>query len=469
MIVTELLERLEQGEHVSQEFKRCSALPESDTFETICSFANRQGGSIFLGVEDDGTIAGVNPKLIRDIERNIANVTSNPNSFNTAPAFETERISTDLGIVLRVWIPAGPSIYRYKGTVFDRRADADVRVRDDSLISQMYMRKQNAYSERRIYPYVTAADLRSDLIQRTRDMIRMRNPEHPWLSLDTEHMLRAAKLYGRNRETGEQGLTLAAMLLLGTDEVIGDVLPAYKTDAIVRQKNLDRYDDRLTVRTNLLDSYSALIAFAQNHLPDPFVLNGDVRVSARNIICRELISNMLIHREYTHPFISKLVIGLDGIHTENASRSMFEGPVTLDDFNPIPKNPIIADFFVQIGWADELGSGTRNLYRYSQLYSGVAPDLRDGDIFRAFVPSPQKPLTNRKQAAPSGQHSADGTVNRAILDLLANHKTITSAEVARQAGVVPRTAQRHLIKLVREGKLVAEGTNRNRSYHRAEP
>ena len=92
MIVTELLERLEQGEHVSQEFKRCSALPESDTFETICSFANRQGGSIFLGVEDDGTIVGVNPKLIRDIERNIANVTSNPNSFNTAPAFETERI-----------------------------------------------------------------------------------------------------------------------------------------------------------------------------------------------------------------------------------------------------------------------------------------------------------------------------------------------------------------------------------------
>ncbi|WP_241519726.1 helix-turn-helix domain-containing protein [Bifidobacterium callitrichidarum] len=61
----ELQSRLPQGESVSQEFKRCGALPEADVFETVCSSANRQGGSIFLGV---------NPKLVRDIERNIANV-----------------------------------------------------------------------------------------------------------------------------------------------------------------------------------------------------------------------------------------------------------------------------------------------------------------------------------------------------------------------------------------------------------
>ena len=108
----------------------------------------------------------------------------------------------------------------------------------------------------------------------------------------------------------------------------------------------------------------------------PFVLDAGVRVSARNIICRELVSNLLIHREYTHPLIARLVIGNDGIHTENASRALFEGRVTLDDFNPMPKNPIIAGFFTQIGRADELGSGTRNLYKYSRLYSGREPVAR---------------------------------------------------------------------------------------------
>lgn len=38
---------------------------------------------------------------------------------------------------------------------------------------------------------------------------------------------------GRDRQTGEQGLTLTAVLLLGLDEAIGEARPAYKTDALV--------------------------------------------------------------------------------------------------------------------------------------------------------------------------------------------------------------------------------------------
>lgn len=48
-----------KDEGLTAEFKRCGNQPEKDTFETICSFANRQGGSIFLGVQDDGAVLGV--------------------------------------------------------------------------------------------------------------------------------------------------------------------------------------------------------------------------------------------------------------------------------------------------------------------------------------------------------------------------------------------------------------------------
>lgn len=473
MTPDELKSKIVQGEGVSQEFKRCGSFPESDTFETICSFANRQGGSIFLGVSDDGEIRGVNRRIVRDIERNIANVTCNPNVFDPAPAFESERIDTGEELVLRIWVPAGPSVYRYKNVVYDRRADADIRVRDDSQISLMYLRKQSIYSERRIYPYVTVEDLRQDLIERTYDLIRLRDPNHPWLALDCDHMLRAAKLYSRDRQTGEQGLTLASVLLLGTDEVIGDVCPAYKTDALVRRRNVDRYDDRLTVSTNLLDAYDQLTAFAHAQMPDTFILENDIRVSARNIICRELISNLLIHREYTNPFIARLVIDNDGIRTENASRALFEGRVTLDDFNPMPKNPIIAGFFTQIGRADDLGSGTRNIYRYSRLYSGKEPVLEDGDVFKAFVPVPngasgightESVLSRRVQVDVA--QSVD-TVDETIARLLAEHGTVSSAEVAQEAQVTVRTALRHLTKLTRSGLICAEGENRNRRYRLA--
>ena len=62
---------------------------------------------------------------------------------------------------------------------------------------------------------------------------------------------------------------------------------------------------------------------------------------------------------------------------------------------PYSKNPIIANFFHQIGRADELGSGVRNLYHYVKLYSGADPIFDEDDVFRLTVPlnaehSPEK-------------------------------------------------------------------------------
>ena len=49
---------LRDGEGMHVEFKRCGQKPEIDTFESICAFANRTGGSVYLGVLDDGEVFG---------------------------------------------------------------------------------------------------------------------------------------------------------------------------------------------------------------------------------------------------------------------------------------------------------------------------------------------------------------------------------------------------------------------------
>ena len=125
-----------------------------------------------------------------------------------------------------------------------------------------------------------------------------------------------------------------------------------------------RYDDRLVVKTNLLEAYDLLVGFCEKWLPDSFALEGMQRVSARDVIVRELVSNALIHRKFISPYIAKLVIDEEGIRTKNASRSLYSGPLTPDNLDPTPKNPIIANFFSQIGRAEELGSGTRNIFKY---------------------------------------------------------------------------------------------------------
>lgn len=118
----ELKKRLRAGGGMSTEFKRCGGQPGEDVFETICSFANRQGGGLLLGVSDDGLLLGVPQKAVADVQRNIVNVVNNPKLFNTAPVIETEVIECDGKTVVRVWVSMGPS---YKGVIYDRMADAD--------------------------------------------------------------------------------------------------------------------------------------------------------------------------------------------------------------------------------------------------------------------------------------------------------------------------------------------------------
>lgn len=167
---------------------------------------------------------------------------------------------------------------------------------------------------------------------------------------------------------------------------IENVAPAYVTDALVRKVNVDRYDDREVIKTNLIESYNQLNGIRKKHLLDKFFLEDTVNKSLRNTILREMVSNVLIHREFTSSYTAKFVIENKRVYVENANRAASEGYITLDTLEPNPKNPIIASFFRNIGYADQLGSGVRNLFKYSQYYSGQEPEFVESDIFKIIVP-----------------------------------------------------------------------------------
>ena len=285
-------------------------------------------------------------------------------------------------------IPPSAEVHSYKKAVYDRVDDADVKVTATAQIAQMYIRKQEIFTEKKIYPYVKMEDLRLDLLPKLRIMAvnNSNGNGHPWSSLDDEEFLKSSRLFGTDRITGMQGYNLAAVMLLGKDDTIFDVAPAYMTDALLRRVNVDRYDDREIIQTNLIESYEQLMEFGRKHLPDKFFLEEDQRKNLRNIITREMIANTLIHREYTSSYQAKFVIEKERMYVENANRASQHAVITLDNLEPNPKNPIIASFFRNIGYADQLGSGVRNLFKYSKCYSGKEPEFAEGDIFRIVVP-----------------------------------------------------------------------------------
>lgn len=73
---------LSRGEGLSLEFKRCGNQPGADTFETICSFANRQGAVSCSACWTMEPLMGIDARAVSAIERNIVNVVNNPDLFN---------------------------------------------------------------------------------------------------------------------------------------------------------------------------------------------------------------------------------------------------------------------------------------------------------------------------------------------------------------------------------------------------
>lgn len=333
------------GEGMNLEFKRCGGKVERDVYETICSFANRQGGSILLGVLDDGTVLGVSPKAVASIERNIINVVNDLSMFNVAPA-----------------------LYSFKGVVHDRAVDVDVKVKTEAQRSAIIIRKQSFYTEKTVYPWVIEADLDLEVLFDVRREVRAARADHPWLSMDDGELLKSSRLWSRDPATGEYGFNLAAVMLIGKQETILDVAPVYRTDVVLQRSGNGRYDDQLVCKSNLVKAYGEISDFCRKWMPDAFSLDdGGNRISVRGIIIRELVVNTLIHREYTSPHIARITIDADGIHTHNDSRALYAGPVTPENLDPTPKNPIVANFFTQMGRSEELGSGVRNLYKCLRL------------------------------------------------------------------------------------------------------
>lgn len=378
---------LQIGETVAVEFKRCGGNVESDVYETVCSFSNRFGGDIFLGVLDDGTVEGVSEKAAPQLIKNFTSILANPALFNPTICIDAEIMHYKGKCVIHIYVPVSGEVISFKRVIYNRVNDSDVKMSSTEGIAQMYIRKQEIFTERKVFPYLKKEDLNLDLIPKVR-LLAVNNAggSHPWQGMTDDELLRSARLFIEDPMTGQSGFNLAAALLLGRDEVVLNVCPYYGTDALLRKVNVDRFDDRELVQNNLVESYARLFDFAKKHLDDKFYVEGAERKSLRNIIVREMVSNTLMHREFSSGFQAKFVIEENGMYVENANRARRDGIITPDNLEPYPKNPIIASFFRNIGFADQLGSGVRKMFKYTRLYSGKDPIYSEGDIFKITVP-----------------------------------------------------------------------------------
>ena len=464
--IDEIRELIKIGEKIDVEFKESKIALNKDVFDTVCSFSNRNGGHIFLGVNDQKEIVGVNEDRVDKIIKDFTNSINSPQKLYPPLYLIPEVFDIDGKKVIYIRVPEGTQVYRHNGRIFDRSYEGDINITNHAdLVFKLYARKQSSYFVNKVYPNLDISFLDSAVIEKARKMAVVRNENHAWGSMDNEELLRSANLILVDHDTKTEGITLAAILLFGKENTIMSVLPQHKTDAIFRVENKDRYDDRDVITTNLIDSYERLISFGQKHLNDLFVLDGIVNVNARDRILREIVSNTLAHRDYSSGFPAKMIIDDEKIVIENSNLSHGIGPLDLHKFEPFPKNPSISKVFREIGLADELGSGMRNTYKYTQLYSKEQPLFEEGNTFKTIIPL-KKIATKRVGGENVAQDVAQGDAQDVAQDKnsliefikkkVRNNDRVTRKEIADEAGVSLKTIER-IIKEIDDLRYVGSG------------
>jgi ATP-dependent DNA helicase RecG len=403
---------------------------------------------------------GVDPDFIERMKKDFASTVNSPDKLSPPCQLSLQEVEVDDRTLLHVCVPSSSDVHRCRNRIYLRNEDGDYDITDNrASVLKLYMRKLKAFSENTIYKYVSISDLRPDVIETARKRASVRSSGHPWPKMSDEELLKSSRLIRKDPETGEFGLTQAAILLFGRDDVILTILSHFRIDAILRRVNLDRYDDRDLIQTNLLDSYERLIAFGNKHLKDPFFLEGMQRISLRSIILREIASNLLIHQEYSDIFTSKFVIERQRLFTENGNVPHGHGLIDAQSFTPYSKNPMIASVFREIGLADELGSGVRRLFKYSKSFGGHDVEMIEDEVFRLVLP-----LSDGIYMARYDKYGSDDTSEKTsektsvetsekILFLLRGDGRLSASRIASQLGITSRAVELHFARLKAADKI----------------
>lgn len=233
-----LMALIRQGEGLTVEFKKSTTDITKDVYDTVCSFSNRDGGHIFFGIKDNGTILGIQEDCVEQIKKDFITTINNASKMYPPLYLTMEQYKIGEHIILYVYVPIGKTVYRNSGRIFDRNNDSDIDITDNAdMVFNLYARKQSTYFVNKVYPALPISALRHDLMERARRMTRVNTEHHPWVDMTDEEMLRSCGLMLEDPQTNQTGITMAAILLFGTDSMIMSVLPQHKTDAIFRVFN----------------------------------------------------------------------------------------------------------------------------------------------------------------------------------------------------------------------------------------
>ncbi len=350
-----------QGESQQIEYKKSTANLK-DVLQTICAFLNGDGGSVLIGVEDNGNLVGqeVSDKTKREIGIEIAKIA--PYSNSSVEIFYVQFSEIKQIIVFHVTTDSTKRPYTYNGRAY-------IRVQSDTLLMPPEHYQHLTLSNTQFkdqwedepLSHVTLNNLDIEEIISTikEGVLNGRIPEG-YETKDPEKALKHLGLLQNNQ------ITRAALILFGKSPEI--IFPqCILRLARFRGTDKSEFIDNKQIHGNVFKLIRSALSFANMHLPIASTFSKtSIKREDKPLfpisILREAITNALCHREYNYTGGSVSFAIYDD-RIEIWSYGLLPPGLSIDDLGElnqsIPRNRRIANVLYYHKLFESWGRGIR--------------------------------------------------------------------------------------------------------------
>jgi ATP-dependent DNA helicase RecG len=462
---------LDKGETLTVEFKSDTkgGLPDRDLVAAVVAMANTEGGVILLGVEDSGTVSGIQPhhQDTMGLQALIANRTS------PSVAVSTELIEYDGKKILCITVPKSQSIVSStEGLVLRRRLMVSGRPEAVPFYPHEFIQRQSALGlmDPSAMPLISlsAEDLNPLERQRIREAIRRYGGDMSLLPLADDELDGALGLV--TTVEGVRRPTITGLLLMGHEEVIRQHVPAHEVAFQVLEGTDVRVNEFL--RKPLLQTFEEVELLFKAGVVEQEIQVGLFRVPIPNFdrrAFREGFINALVHRDYARLGAVHVKLDDDGL-TISSPGGFVEG-VTLQNLLVVPprsRNPLLADVVKRIGLAERTGRGIDRIYEGMLRYGRPAPDYSMSDassvvllMARADADIAFLEMLLSYEKRTGATLPIDSLI---VLSRLRQERRLTTADLVQSTQKSETATRATLEKLVEAGLVEAQGTGRGRTY-----
>ena len=469
MDITTLREALAEGESLTVEFKSDQGrLSDRDLVAAVACLANGPGGTLLLGVEDDGTVTGLSPdrpdpRATALLEALVSNRTVPPLSCSATV------IEIDGTLVAAITVPSSRTPVGTSDGTYTRRA-----LRSDGqpqclpyAFHEMFSRAvEVGQADHARLPVQSAS--RDDLdpleIARARHLARTAG-DTILGDLSDDDLLRALTVLTPSGE-----ITVGALLLFGYEESLHRLVPTHETLFHVLRNH--QVAANVRSRRPLLATAHDVNERLASHNTEQEIDSGLVRVAVplfSPVAVRELVANALVHRDYTR--LGAIQVRLDDTSLTISSPGGFPGGITTSNYlhETHARSPLLADAFRRTGLVERSGRGiartiveTVRLGQHAPDFSRSSPDrvvaslgLGRSDLELVSL------ITERERAtgAPLGLATLQ------ILASLRENGALTLAEAADVLQLSEGAARAALQRVTADGLVETRGTGRGTAYH----